>query len=206
MAAMDCFIQAGEPRTKPAASVHRVSAGVDCSLSPNPATTCPLQSGGYVTESATLNITTSVASKVYDAIRDATGRPFHDTITGSVANFTVQVKHGLVGYRGFTAYLNCFRGTLGDCLADENISSGTAIEACTPYVFGGKHGAGEPQMEGESAIVVTDDIFKMSTNPADKSAGGSKQDESKSSQGSHTVFGKSPLGITMAGVVLWYFF
>ncbi|KAL8727005.1 MAG: hypothetical protein Q9181_005862 [Wetmoreana brouardii] len=171
-AATDCFAQVGDYYTKPAIITHRVSIGIDCPKSDRNST-CPLQTGGYVTDSAILNITTSSTPKIFDAIRQKTDKPFYDTITGSVTNSTVQVDAGTVGYWGWTVTLRCYAGTLGDCIGGD-VKAGTAVEACTPSTLEATSSTGSPQFDGTGAFVATDNVVDMQTNPSASPPPGAK--------------------------------
>ncbi|KAL8636850.1 MAG: hypothetical protein Q9226_009198 [Calogaya cf. arnoldii] len=125
LAATDCFTQVGESYTQLADSDHRISDGIDCTRT-SAGSTCSIQSGGYVTEKATVNITTKSEAKVYDAIRHPTGNPFYQSVTGTVGTVTYTVGSGQQGYSTFTSYLRCYEGTLGDCIG-RDVQDGTAI-------------------------------------------------------------------------------
>ena len=196
LAATDCFTQAGDTYNKPANSTHRISAGVDCTDSKNNAT-CPIEAFGYVAESATINVTTASTLKIYDAIRQSTGKPFNSTIIGTVSNSTSDISHGEVGYEGFTANLKCFAGTLGDCIGDD-FEDGTAVEACTPIALDSVDGDGFHVIDGTEAFVESDDASDMKTNPA--------ATRPERSAALRMTFGSGPLGIVALGTVLWHLF
>ncbi|KAL8720654.1 MAG: hypothetical protein Q9225_002524 [Loekoesia sp. 1 TL-2023] len=133
---------------------------------------------------ATLNITTNSTEKVFDAIEQATGKPFNDTVIGTVTNLTYQVEPGAMGYYGFTETLNCFAGTLGDCIGGD-VMPGTAVEACEPKTLDGTDTSGYLTLDGTGAFVRTDDISNMETNPSAMRPNGST--DSTSGNAGNTV-------------------
>ncbi|KAL9020064.1 MAG: hypothetical protein Q9185_002678 [Variospora sp. 1 TL-2023] len=163
MAATDCFTQVGDSYSKPAGTTRRVSVGIDCPPSDNNVT-CPLTVEGYIEEAATLNITTQSRSEIFDAVR-TDNRTFEDPVRGRTATFTYPVNPGRMGYYGFTVHLNCFAGTLSDCIGAD-VEAGTPIEACAPRTLSGGTPDGIPTFDGTGAFVQTDDISEMSTNPS----------------------------------------
>ncbi|KAI4181757.1 MAG: hypothetical protein L6R41_006424 [Letrouitia leprolyta] len=193
MAATDCFTQVGDVYTVPSISTRRVSVGIDCPQSDRN-TTCPLQTGGVITESRSLNITTDSEDKVFDAVRQATNGTFEESITSPVANFTYQVDPGTMGWYGFTPTLYCYGGTLGDCIGGD-VVAGTAIEACEPRTLKDSSNTGFNYFDGTGQFVVTDDISNTSTNPAlDPSAGST----------AHMNFPNGILGFLLGAIVLWH--
>ncbi|KAL8706616.1 MAG: hypothetical protein Q9201_000363 [Fulgogasparrea decipioides] len=204
-AATDCFTQVGDYYTKPAITTHRVSIGIDCPDSDRN-NTCPLQTGGYVTESAILNITTNSTPKIFDAVRQKTGKPFYDTITGSVTNSTVQIEAGKMGYWGWTVTLRCSAGTLGDCIGGD-VKAGTAIEACTPSTLEGASSTGFPQLDGTGAFVATDNLADMQTNPSASPPPAAKaSNENAESTAMHLVLVSGTLGSVVAANLVWQLF
>ncbi|KAL8940130.1 MAG: hypothetical protein Q9216_002984 [Gyalolechia sp. 2 TL-2023] len=167
MAATDCFTQVGDTYSIPADRPQRVSAGIDCPDSEG-ALPCRLQTGGFLEESPTLNITTDSTAKVFDAVRQATNGTFDDPVVGSVANFSLSVEPGAIGYYAFTPTLFCYEGTLGDCIGGD-IEPGTAIEACEPRTLDGPSSDGFSNFRGTGDFVATDEVsvLNMTTNPAD---------------------------------------
>ncbi|KAL8969568.1 MAG: hypothetical protein Q9197_004265 [Variospora fuerteventurae] len=163
MAATDCFTQVGDSYSKPAGTTRRTSVGIDCPPSDNHVT-CPLTVKGYIEEAATLNITTQSTSEIFDAVR-TDNRTFEDPVRGRAATFTYPVNPGRMGYYGFTVHLNCFAGTLGDCIGAD-VEAGTPIEACAPRTLSGGTPDGIPTFDGTGEFVRTDDISEMSTNPS----------------------------------------
>ncbi|KAL8852463.1 MAG: hypothetical protein Q9221_002693 [Calogaya cf. arnoldii] len=146
LAATDCFTQVGDTYTQTAESNHRVSVSIECTRM-SADFTCSVQSGGYVTEKATVNITTKSEAKLYDAIRHATGNPFYQSVTGTVGTFIYTVGSGQQGYSAFTSYLRCYEGTLGDYIG-RDVQVGTPIQACTPTILNGKISIGWPVLNG----------------------------------------------------------
>ena len=105
LGATDCFNRTVGPRTKPADSTQRISAGIDCTTTHND---CSLDTGGWLTLNATLNITTTYADKIYDAIHQSLDEDFNKTLTGWVTNSTMKINQGQKGYVGFTADMRCY--------------------------------------------------------------------------------------------------
>lgn len=164
MAATDCFTQVGDSYSKPAGSTRRrISIGIACPPSDNNVT-CPLTVEGYIEEAATLNITTQFTSEIFDAVR-TDNRTFEDSVKGRGPTFTYPVDPGRMGYYGFTVNLNCFAGTLGDCIGAD-IEAGTPIEACAPRTLSGGTPDGIPTFDGTGAFIRTNDVSEMSTNPS----------------------------------------
>ncbi|KAL8902851.1 MAG: hypothetical protein Q9207_004340 [Kuettlingeria erythrocarpa] len=163
MAATDCFTQVGDRYTKPSIVTHRVSVGIICPPSENNVT-CPLVVEGLIQESATLNISTTSETEIFDAIQTA-DRPFNASIRGSGPKFTYPVEPGRTGYYGFTPTFACFAGTLGDCIGGD-VQPGTPIEACTPLTLSGGTAEGTPTLDGTGAFVEADNISDMTTNPS----------------------------------------
>lgn len=208
-AAVDCFTQAGDYYTKPADSPHRVSAGTVCKSTDNSTDgpSCNARAEGYVTDRATLNITSDSTTKAFDAVRQKVDKPFNDTLTGHVAGTEFHLNSGDAGYAGFTTEMRCFAGTLGDCIGGD-IEAGTAIEACTPTVLNddfSDDGSGFPSMNGISAFVSTSesDVTSMTTNPAatkPDNATGPTGTSSASTSGQLSLGGVA-VGIIAAGTI-----
>ncbi|KAI4169306.1 MAG: hypothetical protein LQ343_005804 [Gyalolechia ehrenbergii] len=153
MAATDCFTQVGDTHTVPANSAQRVSVGIDCPTSERNIT-CPLQVGGFLKDSPTLNITTDSKDKVFHAVRQATNGTFDDPVIGSVSNFTYPVEPGAMGFYAFTLTLVCYEGTLGDCIGGD-VEPGTPVEACEPRTLDGSSTTGFSSFIGDGNFVAT---------------------------------------------------
>ena len=166
-ATTDCFTQIGVDYTKPADDVHRISKGI--SLGNN--TDQSLTGGGYVSESATLNITSDSALKIFQAVRQKVDKPFNGTLTGGTSSTIMHLHSNQSGYIGFTTNMRCFAGTLGDCIGGD-VEEGTAIEACTPTILNEIYYAEEDDsfiaLDGTISFVSTSpsEVANMTTNPA----------------------------------------
>lgn len=160
----DCFKQQGKKYTRPSDGASRISAGLACPESTK--TYPPLAWGGFVYANSTLNVTTSDASMVYNAVTQATGLKFAEFIYGSVGNGTYYVQPGQIGFMDFTGYNLCYTGILENCISD--ISNDTLVEACQPEVLSGDDILDVPTLDGTSSFVTTtpDNIVGKTTNPA----------------------------------------
>ena len=169
-AATDCFTQIGDDYTKPADDVHRISIGINCGNTTGQLS-CSLTGGGYVSEAATLNVTSDSTAQIFDAVRQSVDKPFNDTLTGGTSSTAMHLNRNDSGYIGFTTQMRCFEGTLGDCIGGD-VEAGTAIEACTPTILNEIYYAEEDDgfvgLDGTIAFVKTDasEVADMSTNPA----------------------------------------
>lgn len=203
-AATDCFTQVGDDYLNPASGTHRVSVGVDCRRNSSTDPSCNPQSSGYVTEPATLNITTDSSTKIYDAIREKTHKPFNETLTGLTNGSIYHIHAGSSGYIGFTAALRCFKGTVGDCIGGD-VEADTAIEACTPVVIDSTTDKdGFAQLKGQYSFVSStpEEVANMTTNPADNNPKGPKDNDNGAGQLS---LGGGAMSIIVAGVLFGLF-
>ncbi|KAL8992740.1 MAG: hypothetical protein Q9188_007507 [Gyalolechia gomerana] len=196
MAATDCFTQVGDTHTVPANSAQRVSAGIDCPTSERNIT-CPLQVGGFLKESPTLNITTDSKDKVFHAVRQATNGTFDDPVIGSVSNFTYPVEPGAMGFYAFTPTLVCYEGTLGDCIG-EDVEPGTPVEACEPRTLDGSSTTGFSNLVGDGNFVATAGISNMTTNPA------AMEPQASSASSMRSAAPISILGSAIGAAMLWH--
>ena len=206
-AATDCFTQVGDSYLKPAAVTHRVSVGVDCGRESSTDLSCTPESSGYVTEAATLNITTDSSTKIYDAVRQKTDKPFKNTLTGEVHDAAYHIHNGSIGYIGFTASLRCYAGTVGGCIGGD-VEADTAIEACTPTVgnddFSNPDEDGFFSMKGLYSFVnsTAAEVANMTTNPADTKP---KKPNDADSGAGHLSLGAGAMTIIVAGVLFRLF-
>ena len=175
-AATDCFTQIGDDYTRPADDVHRISIGLDfnqdCGNTTGHPSTCTLSGEGYVTEAATLNITSASTPKIFDTVRQKVDKPFNDTLAGAVGSTLMALNRNESGYIGFTTEMRCFAGTLGDCIGGD-VEPGTTVEACSPTVLNNDFTTatdddGFLALDGTIAFVAADasQVANMSTNPA----------------------------------------
>ncbi|KAL8834866.1 MAG: hypothetical protein Q9170_003566 [Blastenia crenularia] len=201
LAATDCFTQIGDTYTKPSIVTNRVSVGLSCPLSQNNLT-CLLPTGGLVTEFSTLNFTSDSENQIFQTVGKVTNTMF-DTVKGSVTNFSYNVDPGAMGYYGFTSTLNCYAGTLGDCIGG-NITAGSAVEACEPRKLAGSSNSRYPELDGMGAFVKTDSIADMSTNPSNQSSTDSSSGSAGTAMQSMSHFGA--LGTLVVGVLVWQFY
>ena len=198
-ASTNCFEQQGDYVSVPAPNTERISVGVACPQSETNKT-CPLATGGKLTEPSTLNITTTGSLKeLFDVIGAATGTEFAESLTGSVHNTTYQVESGRTGYYGFTQTYLCYSGVLKDCVKD--VKNGTAVRACRPATRQNKKADELPELDGTVAFVNTDSISNLTTNPANTSekSGPAASPSSQANLGM-TVIGQG--GLVMMTVVL----
>lgn len=148
-----------------------VSAGLVC---PSTQTIgCKLPSGGWVTDSRTLNITTSDASSIFTLISSAVDYQFNETESYDVDVYTFTFRNGTAGYIGWTFTHHCTSGVLSGCSGD--ISDGTAVEACGPM-----HGyTGSSGLAGSIGPIYTDDELAESVtcNPANTTKASKAPDE-----------------------------
>ena len=203
-AATDCFTQVGNATIKPAGVNHRVSVGADCRDGSSKDPSCNLESSGYVTEPATLNITTDSSTKIYDAVRQKVEKPFNDTLTGGVSGVSYNIHSQTAGYIGFTTTMRCYVGTVGDCIGGD-VEAGTAVEACTPTIadddFSNHSPDGSYYMKGTFRLVnsTAAEVANMTTNPADSNP------EGPDSGAGHLSLGAGAVSIIVAGLVFGLF-
>ncbi|KAL8790502.1 MAG: hypothetical protein Q9195_006333 [Heterodermia aff. obscurata] len=206
LAATDCFTQIGVDYIRPANAVHRISTGLnfahDCSNTTNDSSsTCTLSGDGYVTEAATLNITTTASvPKIFSTIRQNVDKPFNDTLTGITGSTLMAIHRNESGYIGFTTEMRCFAGTLRDCIGGD-VKPGTAVEACSPTVLNDDFTAtdeGFLTMDGTIAFVAAsaEEVANMSTNSA------AAKPEDTTSDGGHSGAGRMGLGVGAMAVVV----
>ena len=163
-AASNCFTQRGDRYTKHSKRIDIVSAGLVCPQSQSNST-CSVESGGYLTEWSTLNITTPNSNAdVFRAVRQTLNQPFDRFIVGTVDSIKYTIQSGKNGYIGFTLSYYCYQGVLGGgCFKDVN--AGTAVEACEPRTSA--TGGEIPALDGQFSFVSTDaQSAKFTTNPA----------------------------------------
>ena len=169
------FTQIGVDYTKPADEVHRISVGLDFNRDCGNRTgqsACNLIGEGYVTEPATLNITTDSTPKI-EVVREKANKPFNDTVTGSAGSTLIILYRNELGSIVFTTQMRCFTGTLGDCIGGD-VEARIAIEACTPIMVTGSFFLNDDDdddavtLDGSIAFVSVNasDVANMSINPA----------------------------------------
>ena len=204
-AATDCFTQIGVNYTRRADDVHRISIGLDfnrdCPNTTGSLSTCTLSGEGFVTEAATLNITSASTPKILDTVRHTVGNQFNYSVTGYVGGVSITLHANESGYLGWTASMRCFAGTLGDCIGGD-VEPGTAIEACTPVIFSGAVSSsdndGYPLLVG-NATLVSADTSNMSTNPAAAKPSG----KAVNGAGQMMSVGIGALAVVVAGTVVF---
>ncbi|KAG6994122.1 hypothetical protein G7Y79_00047g083480 [Physcia stellaris] len=167
-AATDCFTQVGDAYKVPSNLSHYVSAGEVCDKSGSPS--CTVKAEGYVSESATLNITAQDSYfDILEAVQDKVKEPFNRTLVGNITGKEYTLKPGDGGYALFTLNLRCFAGTVGDCFTPF-VEPGTYIEACTPTTLNDGFNGDYPTLDGTLRLVTvaTDDskLASLKTNPA----------------------------------------
>ena len=166
-ASADCFRQEGDSYTTPANHSDRISIGVTCSAAENK--NCIVESGGFVNAQSTLNINTTDPVEIFDAIGRAVNTDFKASLYGRVSNASITVGPGRNGYVGFTVFLRCYDGVVGDgkdCFDD--VPAGVSVTACQPATLSGKSLDRIPYFDGVSSFISTDPetASKITTNPA----------------------------------------
>lgn len=166
-ASADCFRQEGDSYTTPTNHSDPISVGVTCSTAENK--NCTIESGGFLNAQRTLNVNTTDPAEIFDAIGKAVNTDFKEFLYGRVPNVSRTVGPGSNGYIGFTVYLRCYKGVVGDgkdCFDD--VPAGVSLTACQPATLSGKDSQGIPDFEGMASFVNTDQetASKITTNPA----------------------------------------
>ena len=130
---------------------------------------CIVESGGFVNAQSTLNINTTDPVEIFDAIGRAVNTDVKASLYGRVSNASITVGPGRNGYVGFTVFLRCYDGVVGDgkdCFDD--VPAGVSVTACQPATLSGKSLDRIPYFDGVSSFISTDPetASKITTNPA----------------------------------------
>lgn len=105
-----------------------ISKGITCPSTHN----CSLDTGGWITDGRTLNITDEASSKsIYDTISKVVDLQFDETKTYErpTVRDAFTIGNGTSAYIIFTPYTICTTGILSGC--EGNNLEGQTVEACT---------------------------------------------------------------------------